>query len=433
MALKDMAGEKMAGEVFDITDLCQPVLTELQQAALAGAAQVHFDFSVEAILGAAKAQTGLADFGALDFVERLELWCLCVREDSFLSPISHAALWTMFVRYASDRLRVEDICRRHPEILDIAIDRPIIVAGPPRSGTTHLLGLLSADQRLASLPWWEAIAPVPTKEDAPSAADANPRRTRAAAGWEQQDAMMPLFKYMHEFSPDHISEDIELQALDFSSYLLEWLALVPKWRDYYLSHDQSGTYAYLKKGLQVLSFLRSGKGAQPARWVIKCPQHMEQLPALRATFPDATYVITHRDPVASIRSTLSMWLYASRILRTKSDPEEPKGYWIDRYRILLERCVRDHHLLPPEQTVDVYFHQWIKNPDAILGEIYAKAGMPLDDATLATLHKYHADHDPGVKGRVVFNLERDFGITAADIRRDFDFYFDHFPVEREVK
>lgn len=160
---------------------------------------------------------------------------------------------------------------------------------------------------------------------------------------------------------------------------------------------------------------------------------MEQLPALRATFPDATYVITHRDPVASIRSTLSMWLYASRILRTKSDPEEPKGYWIDRYRVLLERCVRDHHVLPPEQTVDVYFHQWIKNPDAILGDIYAKAGLALDAETLATLHKYHADHDPGVKGRVVFNLERDFGLTAADIRKDFKFYFNHFPVEREVK
>ncbi len=416
------------GEVFDITDMREPVLTDAQKAALAGAAQASFDFSAQAILAAAQAQTGLSDFGPMDFVERLELWCQCVREDSFLSPVSHAALWMMFLRYASDRLRVEDICKRHPEILDITIDRPIIVAGPPRSGTTHLLGLLSADTRLRSMPWWEAIAPVPTAADVPTADDPNPRWSRAEAGWQQQDAIMPLMKYMHEFSPDHISEDIELQALDFSSYLLEWLVLAPRWRDYYLNHDQSGTYAYLKKGLQVMTFLKG-----PNRWVIKCPQHMEQLPVLRATFPDATYVVTHRDPVGSIRSTLSMWLYASRILRTKSDPEEPKGYWIDRYRTLLQRCVRDHHVLPPEQTVDVYFHQWIKNPDAILGEIYAKAGLPLNADTLATLHKYHADHDPGVKGRVVFNLERDFGITPDDIRRDFEFYFDRFPVEREVR
>ena len=423
-----MAEAAQRGAVFHIDDMLEPVLTDMQKAALAGAAQMNFDFSVEAILGAAKAEAGLDDFGAMDFVERLDLWCQCVNEDTFLSPVGRAGLWPMFVRYARDRLRVEDLCKRHPEILDIVIDRPIIVAGPPRSGTTHLLGLLSADTRLRSMPWWEAIAPVPTAADAPTAEDPNPRWTRAEAGWQMQDAMLPLMKFMHEFSPDHISEDIELQALDFSSYLLEWLSMSPRWRDHYLSHDQSGTYAYLKKGLQVMTFFKG-----PNRWVIKCPQHMEQLPVLRATFPDATYVITHRDPVGSIRSTLSMALYASRILRTKCDPEEPKGYWIDRYRTLLGRCVRDHHVLPPEQTVDVYFHQWIKNPDAILAEIYAKAGLPLDAATLATLHKYHADHDPGVKGRVVFDLERDFGITAEDVRARFQFYFDRFPVEKEVK
>ncbi|WP_060978189.1 MULTISPECIES: sulfotransferase [Pseudomonadota] len=416
------------GEVFDIVDMHAPVLSEVQQAALTQAAQMQFDFTSEAILDAARTGTGLSDFGAMDFVERLDLWCECVKDDAFLSPVSHAALWIMFVRYASDRLRVEDICKRHPEILDIEIDRPIIVAGPPRSGTTHLLGLLSADTRLRSLPWWEAIAPVPTEADAPTPADANPRRSRADAAWQQQDAMMPLFKYMHEFSPDHISEDIELQALDFSSYLIEWMVLAPKWRDYYLSHDQTGTYAYLKKGLQVLTFLKG-----PNRWVIKCPQHMEQLPVLQKTFPDATYVITHRDPVGSIRSTLSMWLYAARILRTRTDPEEPKAYWIDRYKTLLSRCVRDRDCLPPEQTIDVYFHEWIKNPDAILHEIYRKAGITLDDATLATLHAYHADHDPAVKGRVVFNLERDFAITADEIRQDFQFYFDRLPVEREVR
>ncbi len=413
--------------VIDIIDMRAPVLSDLQQAALAGAAQVPLVFTADTFLDAARARTGLSDFGPMDFVERLEVWCEAIEEDEFLSPVGRAGLWTMILRYACDRLRVEDMVRQHPEILDIVIDRPIIVAGPPRSGTTHLLGLLSADSRLRSLPWWEATAPIPTDADVPASHDLNPRRTRADAGWREFEALLPLMAYMHEFSADHVSEDIELQALDFSSYLIEWLALVPRWRDYYLSHDQAGTYAYLKKSLQVLTFL-SG----PNRWVIKCPQHMEQLPALRATFPDATYVITHRDPVASIRSTLSMWLYASRVLRTKSDPEEPKSYWIDRYKTLLTRCVRDHHLLPPQQTVDVYFHEWIGNPDDVLREIYAKAGLALDATPLAKLHAYHAANDPGVKGRVRFNLERDFDISAQEIRDQFGFYFDRFPVRPEV-
>jgi len=411
-----------------IADMLAPVLTPAQESALAATAGLHFDFSAHAILGAAKAATGLSDFGDMDFVERLALWCECVDADAFLSSVSRAALWQMFVRYASDRLRVEDICKRHPEIHEIEIDRPIIVAGQPRSGTTHMLGLLSADSRLRSLPWWEAIAPVPTEADRAAPGETDPRWVRAQAGWEQQDAILPLMKYMHEFSPDHVSEDIELQALNFSSYLLEWMALVPKWRDHYLSHDQTGTYRYLKKGLQVLTFLRG-----PNRWVIKCPQHLEQLPVLYETFPDATFVITHRDPVASIRSTLSMWLYASRILRTKTEPEEPKDYWIERYRTMLERCVEGRDVLPEDQTVDVYFGQWIKNPDAVLREIYAKAGLPLDDAMLARFREYHADHDPGVKGRVLFDLEGHFGLSAEEVRKDFEFYFERFPVEREVR
>src|SRR3546814_12581518 len=84
---------------------------------------------------------------------------------------------------------MEDIIRRHPEILDIKIDRPIIVAGLPRSGTTHLLGLLSADKRLRSLPWWEAIAPVPAPGDEPTTDDPNPRWTRAEEGWKGQEAV----------------------------------------------------------------------------------------------------------------------------------------------------------------------------------------------------------------------------------------------------
>ena len=416
------------GQIFEITDMRSPVLSDVQKAALAGAAQEEFDFSSEAILVGAKKQTGLDDFGSMDFVERLDLWCECVEEDEFLSAVGRAALWSMFLRYASDRLRVEDICKRHPEILDIKIDRPIIVAGPPRSGTTHLLGLLSADERLRSLPWWEAIAPVPTAEDEPTIDEPNPRWTRAQAGWEQQEAILPMMSYMHEFSPDHISEDIELQALNFSSYLIEWMAMVPRWRDYYLSHDQSGTYAYLKKGLQVLTFLKG-----PNRWVIKCPQHMEQLPVLYETFPDATFVITHRDPVGSIRSTMSMWLYASRVLRTKSDPEEPKNYWIDRYKTLMSRCVRDRDCLPEDQAIDVYFHDWIKDPDPILEEIYSKAGLPLDEKTVQTLHQHHRDHSPVAKGKVRFDLERDFDLTPEDIRKQFQFYFDRFPVEVEVK
>ena len=414
-------------EIIDIKDLHNPVLTPLQQQALAGASSYPVQFTSANILDAARAETGLSDFGAADFVERLDVWVQAVNDDVDASNITRINLQQMCVRYASTRLRVEDMVRRHPEILNIKIERPIIVAGLPRSGTTHLLGLISADSRLRSLPWWEATAPVPVPGEPAPRGSADPRWTRADQGWRGYDALLPYMKLMHEFSPDHISEDIELQALDFSSYLLEWLAHVPRWRDYYFAHDQSGTYAYLKRALQVLTHIHG-----PNRWVLKCPQHMEQLPVLKKTFPDATFVITHRDPVASIQSAITMSCYAARVFRRRVDTKGCLDYWVDRYRRLLERCVEDRDGMPEAQTLDVYFHEWTRDPDTVLRQIYRRAGLPLTDANLSELHAYLEAHEHGAGGKIVYNLQRDFGVSAADIRARFDFYFKRFAVAAEV-
>ena len=110
---------------------------------------------------------------------------------------------------------------------------------------------------------------------------------------------------------------------------------------------------------------------------MKCPQHMEQLPVLKATFPDATYVITHRDPVASIQSAITMSCYAARVFRRRIDPLGYRDYWIDRYQRLLHRCVSDRNCLPEPQTLDVYFHEWTRDPDKILRDIYRRADLPL--------------------------------------------------------
>ena len=290
------------------------------------------------------------------------------------------------------------------------------------------MNLISADTRLRSLPWWEAIEPVPPPGERGLPVAEDPRWQRAAAGWELQDALLPHMKAMHEFSPDHVSEDVELQAIDFSSYLLEWLAVVPEWRDYYLAHDQSGTYAYLKRALQALTWLRG-----PNRWVLKCPQHMEQLPVLHQTFPDATVVISHRDPVASIQSAITMACYAARVLRTSIDTVATADYWIDRYRRLLEACVRDRDKLPDAQVIDVHFHELMADPDARLRDIYRKADLPLTDGALAELHAFLDAHPRGKYGRVVYDLRRDFDLEPRSVREPFAFYFNRFAVRPEVE
>src|SRR5882757_9443173 len=402
---------------IDITDLLNPVLTPEQRAALDATAAHPVTLSSSAILDAARAATGLSDFGPPDFMQRLEVWLKSIDEDTQASSVTRMSLFQMCVRYASTRLRLEDFLKQHPEARDVVIDRPIVVAGLPRSGTTHLLNLLSADRRLRSLPWWEAIAPIPDPHDVQPAGQPDLRWTRAEAGWVQQDAMLPHLKAMHEFSPDHVSEDVEFQAIDFSSYLIEWLARAPRWRDYYLAHDQTSTYEYLKKALQAITLLKG-----PNRWVTKCPQHMEQLAVVHKVFPDATIVVTHRDPVASIQSAITMSCYAARLLRKRVDPQGDAEYWIDRYERLLRRCVRDRDTLPSSAVLDVYFHELMADTDGVLTQIYAKAGLTLTPPALRELHEFLAAHPRGKYGQVKYNLRRDFGLQPEAIRERFKFY-----------
>jgi hypothetical protein len=183
----------------------------------------------------------------------------------------------------------------------------------------------------------------------------------------------------------------------------------------------------MKKALQVLTWLRG-----PNRWVLKCPQHMEQLVTLMKVFPDATVAITHRDPVASIQSALVGVCYISRITRKSIDPDEISSYWVDRYERLLRACVRDRDKIPDERVVDVYFDKLMAEPMKVIEEIYAKAYLPLTDEVRAAMTKFLTDNPRGKHGQIVYNLKRDFGLDAAEIRKRFQFYFDRFPAKVEV-
>lgn len=415
-------------DIIHILDLRQPVLSELQKQALAAAAGSPVTLETEAILDAARQASGLSDYGDLSFRKNLDVWMESTKADADLSDVGRAGVFSLALGIAVRRLRIEDLVRRFPEILEIPIERPLIVAGLPRSGTTYLQSFLAADPRLRSLPYWEASRPVPAPDEVCLPGEADPRRDKCAQEWAQMDAILPYIKAIHEFAPDHISEDIDFQSPEFGTYLLDWVTIGPLYRDHYFATDQLPGYRYIKKCLQVLSFLTGRK-----RWLLKCPQHMEQLPTLMKVFPDATVVITHRDPVASIQSAVTSFAYSGRILRTTIRVEQIAQYWIERYERLLQACVRDRDSVSATQSVDVYFHELMKDPISIIGKIYAKAGLPLHAGVLEPMEKFRLANQRGKHGQIAYNLERDFGLKGDDIRKGFAFYFDRFPVRAEVK
>jgi len=414
-------------EKIRIGDLRAPVLSEVQRAALAYGERQKVELSVAAVLAAAVQRTGVEDFGPADFRERLALQLEEVDQDVERTGLGRLTVWNDAVRAAANRLRVRDLLKRHPEIEGVEIRRPIIVVGLPRSGTTHLVNLIAADRRLRSMPLWEGQEPVPDPREPPGADGRDPRWTRSQRAWAGMQATAPLVASMHPMNPDHIHEEIELQLPDFASYNHEWVVRAPRWRDHYLGHDQTPHYAYMKTVLKILHWQRPGE-----RWVLKSPQHLEQLGPLLATFPDATVVVTHRDPVAVIQSTITMLTYAARNSYRTPRPEWYRDYWSDRIRRLLDASVRDRKLLPGERTLDVLFHEFMADDFATVERIYAVAGLPMTPEARAQLTSYLREHPRGKEGQVVYDLRRDFDAEPAELRKRFGFYLDRFPVRVEV-
>jgi hypothetical protein len=174
--------------------------------------------------------------------------------------------------------------------------------------------------------------------------------------------------------------------------------------------------------LQVLSHIRG-----PRRWVLKTPQHLEQLGPLMRTFPDATIALTLRDPVDVLQSAITMLAYGDRLRRVSIDADQLAAYWIDRLERLLGAFVRDLDLIPVDQRVDVEFKRFMANDLAMVERIYDRAGVGMTDAARAELSAYGAGNPRGKNGRVVYDLRADFGLEPDDVRERFGFYLDRFP------
>ena len=411
-----------------IEDLAAPQRGPEEQAIYDMALRMHVDLDPDALVARARAETGLDRLGGTGVVDRLRRHLAAVDADTGLSGLGRHLVRDRTLGLLRARLRYEDFVGRYPEALEVELEPPVIVVGLPRSGTTHLVNLLAADSRFRSMPWWEVREPTPVRGDGPGRDGVDPRFTRCHTEWETTSSVAPLTALMHDRPPWSIEEDCELVDLDVCSYTLEWHARVPAWRDFYFELEQRDHYRFLRQQLQVLSYLRG-----PNRWVLKTPQHLEQLGALLDAFPDATIAFTLRDPVAVLQSAITMLAYGDRMRRVEVDAPGLAEYWVDRVERLLRAAVRDAHLISVDQRVDVEFGEFIQDDLAMAAKILQTAGMELTDTARAELEGYVAGNPRGKDGRVVYDLRRDFGLDPDDLYQRFEFYFDAFPqIDREV-
>ena len=400
----------------DLADPVFPAAAAPMRAGLAGYGAA-LQLTPAALLRAATERTGLDNWGDSGFRARLDVLCGSLVDEAGLSDVGRALAFEQLVGHLVNRLRLEDLIAANPEIEGVPIERPIIICGLPRTGTTHLHNLIAADPALRYLPYWESLEPVAT----PGEADPQARRDRCAAGLALINTAMPEFRRMHEMTVDHAHEEIQLLGNDISGMLFETSYQVPTFAEHYKTHDQTGSYAYLKRTLQALQW--SAGGAQ--RWVLKSPQHLEQFPALLTAFPDATFVLTHRDPVEVTQSMATMICYAARLSCARPDPVKIAGYWLDRAQDLLGGCLRDRDLLPSTRTVDVRFDDFMADEDATVARIYELAGQPLDARARQAMARFRAEHPRGRFGAVDYR-PADLGLDADEVAARLGDYISRF-------
>lgn len=399
------------------TDLADPVFPAEAQPIRdgLGAYGATLDLDPEAMLAAARDRTGLDDFGDPAFRPRLDVLSRSLREQSELSDAGTALAFEQVVGHLVNRLRLEALIREHPEIDDVVIDRPIIIAGLPRTGTTHLHNLIAADPALRYLPYWESLEPFPVPGE-----DEQGRRDRCSAGLDIVNTVMPDFKRMHEMTVDHAHEEIQILGNDLSTMLFETTFHLPDYAAHYKSEDQTGPYTYLKRSLKAMQWLRGGQ-----RWVLKSPQHLEQFGVLYRTFPDATVVVTHRDPVEVIQSMCTMVSYATRMNCARPDPVKTSRYWLDRGSDLLNSCLKDRELLPADQSIDVRFEDFMADEQGTVATIYELADQPYDDRARAAMAEFCVAHPRGRHGDVLYE-PGDLGLDRDEIAARLGEYRERF-------
>jgi hypothetical protein len=378
----------------------------------------------DAILADARAEAGLEDFGDPSFEAPMRVLLRALDGEARLTCAGRAAQRRRVVDLLVNRLHVEACFARHPEIAEERLRAPIVVVGLPRTGTTLLHRTIASDPRFHAVRWYECRHPAPPL-DGPGP---DPRIALAEAEVAAMLAAVPALAAMHPLQATAPDEEIMLLEHSFYSTTPEANAHVPSYGAWLEAQDQRPAYRYLRRLLRLLQWQQRREGRRAERWVLKTPHHLGFTHLLFEAFPDALVVQTHRDPLESIPSLASMIHALWSLSSDAVDAHAVGRQWGGKMAAALRRslAVRDRH---PARFVDVWFRDAVGDPVREAGRIYAAAGVAWTGEAEAAMRCYLATNPREGRPPHRYALE-DFGLTRADIERDFAAYRERFIVGR---
>jgi len=371
----------------------------------------------------ASEETGLDDLGAPSFREGLDRFVGAAGDEAQLSDLGIAAIEAQVVTALTNRLRVTDWIGTHPEVLEQRVERPIIVLGLPRTGTTLLSELFHRDPANRSLMRWESLDSVPPPEAATFTTDPRIDAARASAG--MMEALNPGFQAIHYEAPDGPTECVAVLAQDFKSLLWECVANVPSYGAWLLTCDQRSAYDYHHRVLRML------QSRAPGRWTLKTPHHCLALDAIVAEYPDARLVMTHRDPVTVVASLCSLVRSLSGTFSDVDQGEYINTHWTEVALTLVDRVMEWRATHGDDRFVDVAYDDLVADPVATVRAIYRHFDEDLGADGEAAMRRYLVDQPRGVRGQHRYDIGA-LGLDPGALEERFAPYRAHFAVAKEA-
>jgi len=386
-------------------------------------------FTADELIDGAVHETGLDDFGEGAWRDGLEVLIEASLTEADLNLVGLGILKTWSHRRLTNRLRVTEWRKRHPAIRDERIEKPIFVVGMLRTGTTILCELLACDPSNRPLMKWEGLESVPPPR--PESFDTDPRIAQMVETVEFQMSMVPELRAVHYEPGDGPTECVALLTQAFRAQDLACgLFQAPSFVEWYRGCDLRPAYDHHRRSLQLLQ-----SGGMRGRWSLKAPGHMHALGPLLDVYPDARLIVTHRDPVKTVPSSMSLSLAArADSLTNHGDRARTIAYyrklWMDELALMTERMMEFRTREGDARFFDLQFRDLVTDPIGSVRAAYSHFGAALSEEAEAAMRAHLATHPRGTHGPNRYRLEA-YGLDRGEIRERFAAYVSRFDVPEE--
>ncbi len=377
----------------------------------------------EALRDAARRKTRLSDFGDDGHAEALEVLVTSINTEARLSAAGRLIQKSRLTDALVQRLRIQDLVTRHPEIENIDLGTIILITGLQRTGTTLLQRLLCSHPQIRGITGAEALVPVATGETAERSERS--RRWRAMLAQRTVSYLAPDFQAIHPVGHDQAEEDVLLLDLNFMSQTAEATMTVPGYSRWLECQDHTQNYEFFRRVLQVLAWQRP-TGA----WVLKTPHHLEHLDAFCTVFGSATVVQAHRDPRVTLASFCSMVAHGHGIFSDSVNAAEIGRHWCRKTQRMVQRAMQVRAGSPARQFVDVSYYDLIADPINEVRRICEAAGVGFDSVAERDAEQFMAANRQNRFGTHDYRLE-DFGLTEQGIDETFAAYREAYAIPFE--